>query len=468
MKKIYIMGLLLLIAGLLTSCSTIVNKTETSNTPAVSTSIPTPSLQAVERPTSLDIKLTWEYGGSISQLDNFHVMYLRPGDGSSWSEIVVSPNLTYTITNILDKGFGTYRFKIYGQKKQGGSSALSQISDEKTYAYTGYLGAYSDMWQSIDSGSTSTHLSEPGGIAIAYNGEVFPDSTALQVYVADQGNNRILRLDGNGAWKYSYNLIRSTPTWNITSPKAVAISHSGTRLYVVDRESNGQSRIIRFNVASFSTNPLKWSIAEFQTYSSGYFTGAEDSVFECDAITVQDDNTIYISDDNNHRIFKIVFDANGVITGMTAFTSSYFTDVSAMAYYSNYLYILNRSGDSAKNRVLKLNTQTSAVEILIEDAFNNATGMALDSDSATPLLYIADTGSTNTNLQKTYGYGHRILVYDTAGTYVNKWGTYGTDTGEFIRPAPLAFYQGTLYVVEKGDATNYARIQRFFNNKGVK
>jgi sugar lactone lactonase YvrE len=73
-------------------------------------------------------------------------------------------------------------------------------------------------------------------------------------------------------------------------------------------------------------------------------------------------------------------------------------------------------------------------------------GITLDTEG---FIYIADT------------YKHRIQKLDREGTYITEWGTYGSDTGQFIYPFDLAVGTSngvtSIYVAEKFNN----RIQKF-------
>jgi hypothetical protein len=61
-------------------------------------------------------------------------------------------------------------------------------------------------------------------------------------------------------------------------------------------------------------------------------------------------------------------------------------------------------------------------------------------------VYVADTGN------------HRIQKFDSSGTFVIKWGTYGSGNGQFNKPVGIAVdASGYVYVA---DNDNY-RIQKF-------
>jgi hypothetical protein len=65
-------------------------------------------------------------------------------------------------------------------------------------------------------------------------------------------------------------------------------------------------------------------------------------------------------------------------------------------------------------------------------------------------VYVADT------------YNHRVQTFTTAGVFQNKWGTFGSGAGQFVRPISVAVDGlGNVYVADNGNA----RIQKFGTNQ---
>jgi hypothetical protein len=54
--------------------------------------------------------------------------------------------------------------------------------------------------------------------------------------------------------------------------------------------------------------------------------------------------------------------------------------------------------------------------------------------------------------------GHRVLCFDQEGNYLFGWGSYGSDSDQFILPSGLAFEpSGAIWVVDGGNN----RLMRF-------
>jgi len=84
-------------------------------------------------------------------------------------------------------------------------------------------------WNSIDGAGL---LNAPAGVALT------ADSSTI--YVADTGNNRILKLDGNGNLLASWNNAGTAGAFAV--PEGVAVDQSGTNVYIVD---TGKHRIVQ-------------------------------------------------------------------------------------------------------------------------------------------------------------------------------------------------------------------------------
>lgn len=77
--------------------------------------------------------------------------------------------------------------------------------------------------------------------------------------------------------------------------------------------------------------------------------------------------------------------------------------------------------------------------------FNRPAGIWFDPENNT--LYIADTKN------------NRIQTFDTNGTFIGKWGTFGTGNGQFDNPTSIGVssFTGNIFVVDTGNK----RIQEF-------
>ena len=136
-------------------------------------------------------------------------------------------------------------------------------------------------------GSGNTELSAPEGIA---------RDSAGNVWVADTGNNRIKRFDGqgvvNGGWGES-----GSAAGQFNAPNDVAIGPGAQgKVYVAD---TGNNRIQVFN-AGTGQHEETW----------GGALGSGDKEFDRpEAITTDANGNVYVADTGNHRVQ--VFDAGG-------------------------------------------------------------------------------------------------------------------------------------------------------------
>jgi len=95
-----------------------------------------------------------------------------------------------------------------------------------------------------------------------------------------------------------------------------------------------------------------------------------------------------------------------------------------------------------RNTVQAYNTTRKQIGRYIDDGkFNNPEGIAVYGN----YVYVVDTG--NNCIQK----------FTTSGTFVTKWGSYGSDDGQFNHPIGIVAYGSYVYVVDSGNN----RIQKF-------
>ncbi len=182
---------------------------------------------------------------------------------------------------------------------------------------------------SNSSATTQSGMNGPRGLLVDNNGNL---------WVADGGNNRVLRFD-NAATKtngsnadgvlgqtdFSSNTANTTQT-GIDNPKSLAIDNNGT-LWVVDNDNH---RVLRFDNAVTKANGANADgvLGQADFTSSGSAT-TQASMNAPYGVTVETNGTLWVADNDNHRVLR--FDnaaakpnganADGVL-GQTDFTSS--------------------------------------------------------------------------------------------------------------------------------------------------
>jgi streptogramin lyase len=152
--------------------------------------------------------------------------------------------------------------------------------------------------------ATAAELFVPAGVAVDGNGNV---------YIADNGNNRIRKVDtsgfistfaGNGTAGYSGDSAAATAA-ELNGPYGLAFDDSGN-LYIADRYNN---RIRKVNTSGIITT--------FAGDSTSGFGGDGGAAIAAElngptGVTVDGSGNVYIADGNNYRIRKV--NTSGIIT----------------------------------------------------------------------------------------------------------------------------------------------------------
>jgi len=220
-----------------------------------------------------------------------------------------------------------------------------------------------------------------------YPRDVAVDSSD-NVYVAEERNNRIQKFDSNGNFIFQWG-SSGTGDGQLNIPLCIAVD-SSNNVYITDLAANSGWAYPR--IQKFSSDGTFIS----KLGSSGTGDGQLNSPND---IAVDSLDNVYVADTNNNRIQK--FDSNG-----------------------NFITKWGSSGTG-------------------DEQFLNAYGIAVDSSDN---VYVADTGN------------HRIQKFDSNGNFITKWGSEGIDYGQFKYPWDVAIDSlGNAYVTD----TENQRIQKF-------
>lgn len=241
------------------------------------------------------------------------------------------------------------------------------------------------------------------------------------VYIADNGNNRIQKFDSNG------NFITKWRTNNTIDENPVAIKdiaiNSSNILYVVD--------VNHPPIRIFDTNGNFITTWGSDTYG----------------ITVGSSDNLYVLDGENgpskfdtHGNFIKRWGSEGEGDGQF----SNLSDIDLAVDSSGNVYLV----DAAYNRIQKFDNDGNFLAKWGSNGTGNGQlsypkGIAID---ASDNVYVADPGN------------NRIQKFDTNGNFLAKWGSFDTGEGQFDYPLDIAIDSNdNVYVADSGNS----RIQVF-------
>ncbi len=269
------------------------------------------------------------------------------------------------------------------------------------------------------------------------------ESKDYQVYVADRVNNRIQVFDSAGNFLRKFG-SKGSADGQFDAPTGIAVD-SGGNVYVTDIWNH------RIQVFDNSGNFLR----KFGSKGSG------NSQFGApNGIAVDGSGNVYVIDNWNHRVQ--VFDSSGNFLrkfGSKGSGNGEFKNVYAVAVDgSGNVYVTdtdwNFSGNSSDHGRLESRVQVfdSAGNFLRKwgsygsgnGEFKHPHGIAVDSSGN---VYVDDS------------YNHRVQVFDSAGNFLRKFGSKGSADGQFKTPVhgPAVDGSGNVYV---SDLHNH-RVQVF-------
>jgi len=269
-------------------------------------------------------------------------------------------------------------------------------------------------------GPDSGQFKYPTGVATDPTGNV---------YVAEQGNNRIQKFSSTGTYLTQWGTGGSGPG-QFNRPYGVATDNSGY-VYVTDADNH---RVEKFtNAGVYVTN---WG-----TFGSG------DGQFNTPALLTTDSaGDVYVVDYGNDRIqrftgtgtFVTKWGSLGTGNGQFTFPTGIAVDAAHNVYVSDY-----------NNHRIEKFTDTGTYLAQWgafgtgNGQFNSPAGVATDCFGD---VYVADLGN------------QRVEVFSGSGTYVNQWGSLGTGDGMFDTLIGVASDSaGNVYVA---DSHNH-RMQAF-------
>src|SRR5438876_70388 len=180
--------------------------------------------------------------------------------------------------------------------------------------------------------ATSASLNEPSGVAVDASGNV---------YIADQSNHRIRKVDaatgiittvaGNGSPAFAGDGGAATSA-SLNNPDGVAVDASGN-VYIADQSNH---RIRRVPAATGIITTVAGNGSPAFAGDGGAATSA--SLNYPDRVALDASGNLYIADQNNHRIRKVVFHAARADFGGDGRSDVLWRNA---ATGENYLYFMN-------------------------------------------------------------------------------------------------------------------------------
>jgi sugar lactone lactonase YvrE len=242
--------------------------------------------------------------------------------------------------------------------------SLTKVNGANADSLTGQPDYTTAIWNYGFGGSTPSAqgFETPWGAAIDSSGNI---------YVADRGNNRVLRFSSTTIGSSAVNVLGQlsftakapgTTISTMQSPTGVAVDSFGN-LYVADTENN---RVLRFNLAASKSNGADadavFGQPDFTTFTFGT---SSLKMFTPSGLVIDNAGNLYVADRNNSRVLIFLNAAsrsNGasadIVLGKATFTD---TSTPVTANQSNiylpYSVAIDASGtlyiaDGGFNRVL--------------------------------------------------------------------------------------------------------------------
>ena len=314
------------------------------------------------------------------------------------------------------------------------------------------------------SGSTDGKFNAPSGLAI--------DEDNGLLYVADTDNNRIQMLSSTGS---SSDTISFSDKFGsvgddndeFDKPTGLAIDNSD-QLYIVDSENN---RIKIYDLTGGNNCPsgtdeiINDEVCFDDDFGS---SGSSDGRFDIPTGLAIDkgNGDIYVVDSDNNRVQR--FQSNGDFDNLEFGSSSsgddeYLGTPSAIAVHkkTDYIYVADSTADSISVFDDDGDFLFSFDDDDSNDRFDKPAGLVIDDSE--DILYVADTGNNRIRMfeltdDDNCPSGTDEVVNDEV-CFVDDFGSFGNDEGEFDEPSGLTFDEdeNMLYVAD----TENNRIQVF-------
>jgi DNA-binding beta-propeller fold protein YncE/outer membrane protein OmpA-like peptidoglycan-associated protein len=291
-------------------------------------------------------------------------------------------------------------------------ASANGVSEYAISASAPASGVLRGKWGSMGSGNGE--FSNPWGIAVAPNGDVF---------VTDNGNDRIQRFSSTGTYMGKWGSSGSGDA-AFDQPSGIAVAPNGD-VYVADI---GHNRIQYFSSAG--TYKGKW----------GSYGLADDQLDRPYGIAVAPNGDVYVADTYHNRIKY--FSSSGTYRGIWGASGSgdgQFNSPFGIAVAPNGDVYVADTGNHRIQRFSSTGTYGGrfGASGSGDGQLSNPYGVAVASNGD---VFVADTVN------------HRIQRFSSTGTYSGKWGASGSGDGQFTYPNTVAVAaNGDVYVADKNN-----------------
>jgi sugar lactone lactonase YvrE len=272
---------------------------------------------------------------------------------------------------------------------------------------------------------------EEGQLMLPRNVAIGPDGL---LYIADSGNHRIQVFDADGRYIRSWGEFGDGPG-QFNEPWSLAVDEN--HVYVADTWNH---RLQKFTLdGQWVTTLGESGSPESPESGGGLFFGPRD-------ILILSDGSLLVTDTGNHRLQLFDPDGNFIraVGGNGALPGQFFEPVGIGLNSDGSIYVV----DTWNGRIQQFDSLLQPIFEWPVDAWSG------DSINNKPYLAVDESGQIFVSDPEAY----RVLIFDSAGNYLGRFGQYSPDTDGFGLPNGITSDgQGHLYVA---DASNN-RILRF-------
>lgn len=351
---------------------------------------------------------------------------------------------------------GDSNLKLEGKEAEAGAGISEYvIKDESAGSAVRYTQP-SGTQQTAPSfsnqfGSEGSQLDGPAGLTVDAKGDV---------WVADSGDDRILEFSAAGVLMNAYGSEGSDASPDdvqFLHPSALALNQTTGDIYVADE---GNHRIVELSATGEFIETFGWGVSKekqgFAVCKSECQAGSDQTTslvngndfVEPNGIAVDSSGNVWVSDAAADRVKE--FSATGEYLqqfGKEGTGAGELKQPSGIAVSGTTVYVAEYGNDRVQEFAPSLGQQGRLVYTYAGQfgkqgigggEFAKPQGIAID--PRTGSLYVADSGN------------HRVQEFSPSGQLIAKFGAYGSEEGEFSEPVGVTVSAaGAIYV---SDALN--------------